>query len=159
MKRILALTLTVIMSCLLLASCGNPVYDDLENFINVEMTEVNENNEKIRVETGSWSELEDTSDIETSITDTLLPLVEDSLEKLEKITPETDEVKDLKDTYVKAMEQYQEGFNVILEGVQEIDTEKMEAGKDNISAALEYIEEYNTDIKALAKEVGAKVEF
>ena len=44
MKRILALTLTVIMSCLLLASCGNPVYDDLENFINVEMTEVNENN-------------------------------------------------------------------------------------------------------------------
>ena len=88
-----------------------------------------------------------------------MPLVEDSLEKLEKITPETDEVKDLKDTYVKAMEQYQEGFNVILEGVQEIDTEKMEAGKDNISAALEYIEEYNTDIKALAKEVGAKVEF
>ena len=44
MKKILALLLMVVMSFALLTGCGSdPVYDDLENFLNVEMKEVTEN--------------------------------------------------------------------------------------------------------------------
>ena len=37
MKKIFALLLMVVMSFTLLTGCSDPVYDDLENFLNVEM--------------------------------------------------------------------------------------------------------------------------
>ena len=48
MKKIFALLLMVVMSVTLLAGCGtDPVQADLENFLNVEMTEVNADYTKI----------------------------------------------------------------------------------------------------------------
>ena len=42
MKKIFALLLMVVMSVTLLAGCGtDPVYEDLSNYLNVEMVEVN----------------------------------------------------------------------------------------------------------------------
>lgn len=159
MKKISALLLMVVMSFTLLTGCGNPVYDDLENFLNVEMTEINANYEKIKAEAGGWEELEEDAALETSLKDVLLPLVDDSLGKLEKITPETEEVKTLKDKYVKVMEAYKEGFGEILAGVQELDENKMTAGNEKIDKGLELLEEYNAALEALAKEVGGEIEY
>ena len=48
MKKIFALLLMVIMSVTLFAGCGtDPVYEDLSNFLNVEMVEVNAEYEKL----------------------------------------------------------------------------------------------------------------
>ena len=159
MKKILALLLMAVMSFTLLTGCSNPVYDDFENFLNVEMTEVNANYEKIKAEAGSWEGLEDDAALETSLKDGLLPIVDDSLEKLEKITPETEEVKNLKDKYIKVMEAYKEGFSEILTGVQEQDEDKMTAGSEKIDKGIELLEEYNAALEALAEEVGAKIEY
>ena len=42
MKKIFALLLMAVMSVTLLAGCGtDPVYEDLSNYLNVEMVEVN----------------------------------------------------------------------------------------------------------------------
>ena len=50
----------VVMSFALLTGCGSdPVYDDLENFLNVEMVEINADYEKITAEVGTWETLED----------------------------------------------------------------------------------------------------
>ena len=159
MKKILALLLMAVMSFTLLTGCSNHVYDDFENFLNVEMTEVNANYEKIKAEAGSWEGLEDDAALETSLKDGLLPIVDDSLEKLEKITPETEEVKNLKDKYIKVMEAYKEGFSEILTGVQEQDEDKMTAGSEKIDKGIELLEEYNAALEALAEEVGAKIEY
>ena len=49
MKKILALLLMVVMSFALLTGCGSdPVYDDLENFLNVEMVEINADYENLK---------------------------------------------------------------------------------------------------------------
>ena len=159
MKKILALLLMAVMSFTLLTGCSNPVYDDLEDFINAQMTEVNANYEKIKAEAGGWEELEDDAALEASLKNGLLPLVDDSLKKLEKITPETEEVKALKDKYVKVMEAYKEGFGEILAGVQELDENKMTAGNEKIDKGLELLEEYNAALEALAKEVGGEIEY
>ena len=119
MKKIFALLLMVIMSVTLLAGCGtDPVYEDLSNFLNVEMVEVNAEYEKLTAEVGTWETLEDDIAIKKSIDDTLLPLVNGSLEKLKDINPETEEVKAIKDKYVKVMETYKTGFEALSEGCE-----------------------------------------
>ena len=96
MKKIFALLLMVVMSVTLLAGCGtDPIQADLENFLNVEMTEVNADYTKITEEVGKWEAYEDDAQILASINDTLLPLVESSLTALKDINPETEEVQQL----------------------------------------------------------------
>ena len=159
MKKLTAFLLMAIISLALLAGCGNPVYDEFENFLNVEMSEVNANYEKIKAEAANWGEYEELSDLEASISDTLLPIVEDSLEKLENINPETDEVKAIKAKYVKAMEAYKEGFTLVLESIQQNDQEKMNAGNEKIQEGITLLGEYNEALQKAAAEAGAEIEF
>lgn len=159
MKKVLAFLLLAVMALTVFTSCGNTVYDDLENFVNVSMKKVNENYEKIKSELAMWEQLETEADLEASIKDVLLPLIEDSLKELDAIAPETDEVKDLKAKYVKVMEAYKDGFNDCLTGVQQLDEDMMLSGQDKISDGLVLLDEYNTALKTIADEVGAKVEY
>lgn len=161
MKKLLALLLTTVMSITLLASCGDPLYDDFENFLNVEMTEVNANYDKIKAEAATWSELEieDDSVLTTSVDDVLLPLVNDSLKRLETISPETDEVKALKDKYVKMMQAYKNGFTNISAGLHELDEDKIYAGNDELNNALALLEEYNAALDELATKVGGEIKY
>ena len=108
------------MALTLLTGCGDLVYDDFSNYLNVEMTEVNANYEKIKTEAGRQGEFEEDAQLIASLNDVLLPLVNDSLEKLEAIQSETEEVKAVKAKYVKMMETYKAGFGEILEGIQEL---------------------------------------
>lgn len=158
MKKIVSLLLMAVMGLTLLTGCGNPVYDEFENFINVEMVEVSANYEKITAEAGKWAEYEEDAQLIASINDIMLPLVNDSLDKLEKINPETEEVKEIKAKYVKVMDAYKEGFTLILASLQEQDAEKMNAGDAKINEGITLLNEYNDALKALAEEVGAEIE-
>lgn len=159
MKKIFALLLMVVMSFTLLTGCSDPVYDDLENFLNVEMKEVTENYTKITTEVGTWETLEDDAAIKKSIDDTLLPLVNGSLEKLKDINPETEEVKVIKDKYVKVMEAYKTGFEALSEGCETQDEAIVNAGNDKLVEAVELLDEYNKALEDLAKEHGSEVEY
>ncbi len=160
MKKIFALLLMVIMSVTLLAGCGtDPVYEDLSNFLNVEMVEVNAEYEKLTAEVGTWETLEDDIAIKKSIDDTLLPLVNGSLEKLKDINPETEEVKAIKDKYVKVMETYKTGFETLSEGCETQDEATINAGSQKLEEAVELLDEYNKALEELAKEHGSEVEY
>ena len=159
MKKLLALLLMVVMSVALLAGCGDPVYDDLSNYLNVEMVEVNADYEKLTAEVGTWETLEDDAGIKKSIDDTLLPLVNGSLEKLKDITPETEEVKAIKDKYVKVMEAYKTGFEALSEGCETQDEATINAGSQKLEEAVELLDEYNKALEELAKEHGSEVEY
>ncbi len=160
MKKIFALLLMVIMSVTLLAGCGtDPVYEDLSNFLNVEMVEVNAEYEKLTAEVGTWETLEDDIAIKKSIGDTLLPLVNGSLEKLKDINPETEEVKAIKDKYVKVMETYKTGFETLSEGCETQDEATINAGSQKLEEAVELLDEYNKALEELAKEHGSEVEY
>lgn len=159
MKKTLSLLLAAILSFAFLTGCGNTLFDDFEQFLNVEMTEVNENYDKIKAEVGNWENIDEDAALEASLNDVLLPLVNDSLEKVETINPETEEVKSLKSKYVRVMEAYKEGFGDILDGVRTLDEEKMLSGSEKIEEAVTLLDEYNTALEALAAEVGAEIEY
>ena len=160
MKKIFALLLMVVMSVTLLAGCGtDPVYEDLSNYLNVEMVEVNADYEKITAEVGTWETLEDDNAIKKSIDDTLLPLVNGSLEKLTEINPATEEVKEIKDKYVKMMDAYKASFEFLAEGCETQDEATINAGNEKLEEALELLDEYNKALEDLAKEHGSEVEY
>ena len=160
MKKIFALLLMAVMSVTLLAGCGtDPVYEDLSNYLNVEMVEVNADYEKITAEVGTWETLEDDNAIKKSIDDTLLPLVNGSLEKLKDINPETEKVKEIKDKYVKMMDAYKASFEILAEGCETQDEATINAGSQKLEEAVELLDEYNKALEELAKEHGSEVEY
>ena len=159
MKKIFALLLMVVMSVTLLAGCSDPVYEDLSNYLNVEMVDVNADYEKLTAEVGTWETLEDDIAIKKSIDDTLLPLVNGSLEKLGGINPETEEVKAIKDKYVKMMNAYKAAFEALSEGCETQDEATINTGSEKLEEALELLGEYNTALETLAKEHGSEVEY
>ena len=160
MKKIFALLLMVVMSVTLLAGCGtDPVYEDLSNYLNVEMVEVNAEYEKITAEVGTWETLEDDNAIKKSIEDTLLPLVNGSLEKLTEINPATEEVKEIKDKYVKMMDAYKASFEILAEGCETQDEATINAGNEKLEEALELLDDYNKALEDLAKEHGSEIEY
>ncbi len=51
MNKLLALALSIMMVLALCTACGtNPVAEDLENFLNVQMVDVNQNYETLKAE-------------------------------------------------------------------------------------------------------------
>ena len=160
MKKIFTLLLMVIMSVTLLAGCGtDPVYEDLSNFLNVEMVEVNAEYEKLTAEVGTWEILEDDIAIKKSIDDTLLPLVNGSLEKLKDINPETEEVKAIKDKYVKVMDTYKVAFETLAEGCETQEDATINAGSEKLEEAVGLLDEYNKALETIAAEYDLEVEY
>ena len=160
MKKIFSLLLMVVMTVTLLTGCGSdPVYDDLENFLNVEMVEVNAEYTQLTAEVGTWETLEDDVAIKKSIDDTLLPLVNGSLEKLKDITPETEEVKAIKDKYVKVMDTYKVAFETLAEGCETQEDATINAGSEKLEEAVGLLDEYNKALETIAAEYDLEVEY
>ena len=159
MKKLLALLLMVVMSFTLLTGCSDPVYDDLENFLNVEMKQVNADYTKITEEVGKWETYEDDNAIKASVNDTLLPLVEASLTALKDINPETEEVKAIKDKYVKVMDTYKVAFETLAEGCETQDEATISTATEKLEEAVSLLDEYNKALEELAKEHGSEVEY
>ena len=160
MKKLLALLLMGVLAVSLLAGCGaDPVYDDLSNFLNVEMVEVNANYETMKAELATWETLPDDAAIAKSIEEKVLPIVNGSLEKLASIAPATEEVKEIKAKYVKVMDTYKAGFEALLEGCETQEEATVNAAYDSIEEAVELLDAYNASLETLAKEHGAEIEY
>ena len=160
MKKILTLLLMVVMSITLLTGCGtDPVQADFENFLNVEMSDVNENYTKLTEEVGKWEEYEDDAAILKSLKEVLIPIVDGSLESLKEIKPETEEIKAIKGKYVKVMDTYKEAFEGLAEGCETQEEAKINAATAKLEEAIELLEEYNKALEEVAEEYGLEIEY
>jgi len=142
-----------------LIGCSNAVYDDFQNFLNVEMVEVNANYDKLLGELAVWDTLEYDAEIAEFIKASLIPLVDDSLAKLTKINPETDEVKEIKAKYVKVMEAYKAAFEDMYTAFSTGDEAVLEEGNAHLDEGMVLLDEYNAALEALAAEVGAEIQY
>ena len=134
------------------------VADDLENYMNVEMAEINESFNTISDEISAW----DTDDVEgiiANISDVLLPIIEDSLDKIEEVSPATEEVQNLKDMYEDVLLAYGDGFASIIEAYENDDEAAMDEALTKTSDALDLVGEYNAALEELAKANGMTVEY
>ena len=159
MKKFTALLIAAVMMLTSLTGCSNAVYDDFQNFLNVEMVEVNANYDKLLEELAVWETLEYDAEIAEFIKASLIPLVDDSLAKLTKINPETDEVKEIKAKYVKVMEAYKAAFEDMYTAFSTGDEAVLEEGNAHLDEGMVLLDEYNAALEALAAEVGAEIQY
>ena len=159
MKKFTALLIAAVMMLASLTGCTNAVYDDFQNFLNVEMVEVNANYDKLLGELAVWDTLEYDAEIAEFIKASLIPLVDDSLAKLTKINPETDEVKEIKAKYVKVMEAYKAAFDDMYTAFSTGDEAVLEEGNAHLDEGMVLLDEYNAALEALAAEVGAEIQY
>ena len=159
MKKFTALLIAVVMMLTSLTGCSNAVYDDFQNFLNVEMVEVNANYDKLLEELAVWDTLEYDAEIAEFIKASLIPLVDDSLAKLTKINPETVEVQEIKAKYVKVMEAYKAAFDDMYTAFSTGDEAVLEEGNAHLDEGMVLLDEYNAALEALAAEVGAEIQY
>ena len=159
MKKFTALLIAAVMMLTSLTGCSNAVYDDFQNFLNVEMVEVNANYDKLLEELAVWETLEYDAEIAEFIKASLIPLVDDSLAKLTKINPETVEVQEIKAKYVKVMEAYKAAFEDMYTAFSTGDEAVLEEGNAHLDEGMVLLDEYNAALEALAAEVGAEIQY
>ena len=159
MKKFTALLIAAVMMLTSLTGCSNAVYDDFQNFLNVEMVEVNANYDKLLEELAVWDTLEYDAEIAEFIKASLIPLVDDSLAKLTKINPETVEVQEIKAKYVKVMEAYKAAFDDMYTAFSTGDEAVLEEGNAHLDEGMVLLDEYNAALEALAAEVGAEIQY
>ena len=100
MKKLLSLALTFMMAVTLLTGCGSdPILEDLEQYLNVDMTEVNGKYEVVKTESGNLANMESMDELLSSVNDTILPAIYDAIDLLAAVEPETAEVKTIKEKY------------------------------------------------------------
>ena len=159
-KKVMAGMLMGIMVIGMLTGCGgDPVADDFEKFLNTDMVDVNANYDKIKEESAKWGDLETNEEIKDSINNGIMPNIDDSLDKLSKIKPETDEVKAIKEKYVKAMEAYKEGYTKMLEACDTNDEQTVTEATQKIDEGIKLLDDYNNALESLAKEKDMKIEY
>lgn len=160
LKKIMAGMLLGIMVVGMLTGCGSdPVAEDFEKFLNTDMADVNANYEKFKEESAKWGDLETNEEIKDSINNVIMPNLDDTLDKLSKIKPETDEVKDIKAKYVKVIEAYKEGYTKMLEACDTDDEQTVTEATEKIDEGIKFLDEYNNALESLAKEKDMKVEY
>jgi len=160
MKKFMTGILAIIMVLSMLTGCGSDqVADEFEKFLNTDMVEINENYEKLKAESAKWENLETNKEIMDSINNTILPNINDSLEKLSKIELQTEEVKAIKDKYEKMLLTYKEGYEKLLEACTTNDDAAFSAASAKIEEGVNILDQYNSALEALAKEKDMVVKY
>lgn len=155
MKKLSKLKPAVWLAAVLLFSgCGSSdlVADDLARFMNTDMTEINAKCDAMTKEAGRWNSLGSDGEFIASIADVMLPNVNASIELLEEISPQTEEVKDLKEKYMSVLLKYRGGFETMLEGFRSRDEELIASGSDKVKQGNSLLDSYNASLAALAAE-------
>lgn len=148
MKRISFVILILVMVVSSLVACSNPVVSEYKKFVNVYMVDINENYEKILREASALSGGDETVWIST-LENVLIPLCDETLEKINEIQLKTDEVNSLKDKFNSVIRLYKEGFELLLDGVKNASEEKLNQGNAKLEEGVKMLEEYNKRLEII----------
>lgn len=163
MKKLVKFVLGIVASAMVigaLSGCmSDPVADDFTKFMNEDMVEVNANYEALKAESGKWESFETNEEMTNSISNVILPNINESLDKLAAIEPQTDEVKAIKDLYVKMLNTYKEGYEIMLEACNTDDETLVDQASAKIEEGLKLLDEYNLALEKLAKEKDLEVQY
>ncbi len=163
MKKLVKFVLGIVASAMVigaLSGCmSDPVADDFTKFMNEDMVEVNANYEALKAESGKWESFETNEEMTNSISNVILPNINESLDKLAAIEPQTDEVKAIKDLYVKMLNTYKEGYGIMLEACNTDDETLVDQASAKIEEGLKLLDEYNSALEKLAKEKDLEVQY
>ncbi|MEI4769067.1 hypothetical protein WAX74_05255 [Psychrobacillus sp. FJAT-51614] len=137
-----------------LSACGDPVQDDLLNYINNEVKALEELENEAVTEYDSVIG-ENYVDDETTyihIQDVVIPKYRKLIEKLEEIRPETKEVREIHELYIEASNMQFNGIVTVLAAIDAQDYDKINEANQILNEGRELMRQTLNEIEDLAKE-------
>ncbi len=153
MKKFAVLVLALILCTTFLSGCGaDPVAEELEQFLSIDMLETNRLHADVSSETKKWESFKKDKEAIESIENVLLPNFDEILKNLSTISLGTAEVKAIKEKYQQSINLYKEGYEIFLEAFKAGDADLVSAASEKIRQAETLLKEYHSLTETLAKE-------
>ena len=160
MKKLLSLALTFMMAVTLLTGCGSdPILEDLEQYLNVDMNEVNGKYDIVKTESGNLANMESVDELLSSVNDTILPAIYEAIDLLAAVEPETAEVKTIKEKYESTFLAYKEGFEMFATALETEDENLLDQANTKIEEGLDLLNDYNAALEELAAEYDMEIQY
>lgn len=157
MRKIVSVLIVVFLIVAFFTSCSDPVRRDFEEYLE-HMGDIEENHEKIKDEMGKWQDFKVDAELSKNIYVEVLPLVENSLVKLEEMTPKTEKVTKLKDDYYNVMLTYKAAFIYFMEGIDYAESTRVDEGIAKIYEAAKLDSEYRESLQELSETLNIEIE-
>ena len=153
MKR--RLFVLIIPLLLMLSGCsGDPVQDDLLNYVNKEMKDVGklESTAVSAYEGASGTNYQDDQTMYDMLMNDVIPNYSEFIKELESVKIETDEVREIHEIYIEGANIQFNAFAKIKQALENQDADLIQEANDMLADARTHIRDYQTKLNKLAKE-------
>jgi aspartate-semialdehyde dehydrogenase len=153
MKR--RLFVLIIPLLLMLSGCsGDPVQDDLLNYVNKEMKDVGklESTAVSAYEGVSGTNYQDDQTMYDTLMNDVIPNYSEFVKELESVKIETDEVREIHEIYIEGANIQFNAFAKIKQALENQDADLIQEANDMLADARGHIRDYQTKLNKLAKE-------
>lgn len=147
-----------IVLAIVLFNGGDPVQDDLLDYVNNDMTEIVKLDEEV-------SELYETARSSGSdytiygiLLDQVIPKSRELIEKAEAVEVETDELEKLHELYLDALNKQDQAFTLLLSAIEEQDFATVTQANEKLDDARKLMREYISKLEKLAEEHNVEFE-
>jgi hypothetical protein len=140
---------------------SGPAASDIVNYVNQGLIAIAELEQKSLESYASVTGENATTDqkLLDTLKDFIVPTYKRFLAGLKNIKPETQEVREVHSTYVKAAESTLEGFQTIMMGLENKDQRVITQGNKKLEEGRIGIEKWRSELTELSKTQGAEVKF
>lgn len=153
MKRYMVFLVTVIFALLFLVGCGqDPVQKDLIDYMNNKLAPLAETEAQIADSYDSVIGENYTSDEETYkvLTEDVMPKYRDFVLKLEEIQPQTQEVREVHELYVTAVNKQYNAIVQMIAAIEHQDTNLVVEANQKLDEGRKGIRDFHAKLQVLA---------
>ncbi|WP_286230663.1 hypothetical protein [Neobacillus mesonae] len=159
MKKSIAAVFLFLTMVLLTGCFGDPVQDDLMNYVNKEMKDAAKY-EKAAVstyESVTGANYTDDQALYDVLMNDVIPNYNEFIKELDSAKIETDEVREIHEIYIKGADIQFNAFAKIKQALEEQDANLIQEANDMLAEARTHIREYQNKLEKLAKEHDVKL--
>ncbi|MFD1359095.1 hypothetical protein ACFQ4X_14340 [Fictibacillus halophilus] len=144
----------------LLSGCGDPVQDDLLDYVNEKMPSLGKEEMKIvgKYDDVTGPNYTDDQSLYDALKAEIIPEYNEFIKDLEAVEIETDELRNIHEDYIEATNIQASAFLLIVSAIENQDSTMINEANEKLNTARKMMREYQNDVKKLAKEHDVKLE-
>lgn len=152
---------SILMFILVLSGCdGDPVQDDLLNYVNEQMPALADDETEIVGKYADVTCMNYTDDyiLYDALKLEIIPEYNEFLSDLEAVEIETDELRKIHEDYIEAANIQASAFLQIVTAIENQDSAIINEANEKLNTARKMMRDYKSDVEKLAKEHDVKLE-
>jgi DNA repair ATPase RecN len=144
----------------LLSGCGDPVQDDLLDYVNEKMPSLGKEEVMIigKYEKVTGANYTDDQTLYDALKVEIIPAYNEYIEDLESVKIETDELRKIHEDYIEAANIQASAFLTIVTALENQDSGLINDANQKLNTARKMMRDYKNDVEKLAKEHDVKLE-